>query len=151
MATETVKAKEFSASAVYKAIAAALPEHITIGLYGQPQDADVRVLLTDERYYAIDKAAWADVLKAMPPRNKYLAERYDCDAYSRWFFGYIAHTYEINALGMCVDFSGHHAYNLICVWDGADGLSVEFVEPQLDKVVPLGSNHHILTEGFIWV
>ena len=145
----TAQAKWFTDVDAYRAIAKSLPTARGITQYGPRMDFDgVVVSLADRKYLALDEQGWLDVLKAMPARNKYVAERYDCDDFSKWFAGYISHRYEINGCGRTLDLSGEHSYNIVLVYDG-DELQARFVEPQEDKFVPLGSHHHIMTQGMI--
>ena len=108
-----------------------------------------QVIQIDSKYWVLNEADWDEVLAAHPPRNKYTPERYDCDDFAIHFKGWVSYTYKINTVGWVLDFSGEHSYDVVIVGEEDGSLKARFVEPQSDRMVKLGSNHHILTSGII--
>ena len=92
-------------------------------------------ILLDNRYWAVDHAAWDAMIKAYgPDRNAYVKERYDCDDFAFAFKGGMGHRYEVNGVGIVINYAQHHAYNLLLVNDNGV-CTAEFVEPQQDQFV----------------
>ena len=136
---------------VAKAFEAALPgRSFGFGVSANPK-ADIKLVLVDGWYLALTEANWAKVLSQAPPRNKYLAERYDCDDFGVWFDGWVSHEYEVNGCAWVLSLSDSHSYNAILV-AGDDGktLHVQLVEPQADREVAVDpKRHHGLQSGMV--
>lgn len=146
-------ARELPPHMLADALQTALPDGVPLSVYGGI-DTGVQVLFADSRYYCLQQEGWDAILKQTVDKNKYVPERFDCDKFARWWDGEVGHNYEVNGKGIVLDFSGSHAYNVVFVWDGnikSPSVKARFMEPQENKFVELGSNHHILTRGVILV
>ena len=139
---------------VAKAFEAALPGRtLGFGVSANPK-ADIKLVLVDGWYLALTEANWAKVLSQAPPRNKYLAERYDCDDFAVSFDGWVSKEYEINGCAWVLSISDGHSYNAILVvgddGNGGKTLHVQLVEPQSDREVPMDpKRHHGLQSGMV--
>ena len=95
----------------------------------------IQTILLDSRYWAVSRATWDAMIAAYgPDRNKYVSERYDCDDFAFSFKGGMGHTYEVNGVGIVLNWGHAHAYNAILVNDGGKCV-VEYLEPQNDQFV----------------
>lgn len=104
----------------------------------------------DGKYYALTRDEWATVINDIgPEHNKYVAERFDCDAFSRVWYGKVAERFEVNSMFIVVDFSGRHSYNLLLEHDGKGNLSCSLFEPQTLMHPVKGSGHYTMTDGFL--
>lgn len=111
----------------------------------------MRKVCLDNRYYCLSAAAWDGLIKAVGTEpNKYAADRFDCDAFSRVWYGRVAEDYEINGMGIVIDWSGKHSYNALLV-AGADGtLTVRLFEPQTLATPKRGSGPYLLKSGILF-
>lgn len=92
-------------------------------------------IMLDDRYWAVDRATWDAMIEAYgPDRNAYVKERYDCDDFAFAFKGGMGHRYEVNGVGIVINYAQHHAYNILLVNEGGS-LVAEFLEPQQDRFV----------------
>jgi hypothetical protein len=74
-----------------------------------------------------------------------LVERRDCDNYAEVLRANFGWRLGINSVGLVLDVSSAHAYNLVVFSDGGFG----WLEPQNDHWVQLGSGLYTLTEGSV--
>lgn len=94
--------------------------------------------VTRKEFEAILAADWTD-------RKRYEKERYDCDNFAFAVKSEIAQAHGINSIGIVIDDSAQHAYNIVVFSDG----EVVLFEPQTDKVVAPGSRNHDFKLGLI--
>ena len=135
----------FSQQSVADAFRRALPgRKIAFGLKPNPH-CDVQVLIVDDYYTALTREHWDAVMKAAkgPTGHKYIPNRYDCDNFGVQFAGWVGHEYSIS-MGVIIDGSGRHAYNCVLEAQPDGSVNVDWLEPQTDRIVRLGSNHHIM-------
>lgn len=74
----------------------------------------------------------------------YLLDRFDCEDFSlevKTVFGQIG----LNCVGLVIDWSSAHAYNLVIFEDG----SFRWLEPQNDTYIELGYGVYKLTNGAV--
>ena len=75
---------------------------------------------------------------------EYTVDRFDCENYSiRTMTAFNA--LGLNCVGLVLDWSSGHAYNLVVLEDG----SFRWLEPQDDAYVTLGSGLYKLTSGVV--
>ncbi|MDQ2053222.1 hypothetical protein [Halobellus sp. H-GB7] len=96
----------------------------------------IRVAYTDGTWLApipadVDLLRVGGVLTSILP---YRPERFDCENFAGAFRALVAFGLGTNTVGVVIDWSGGHAYNVIVDADGG----VTFYEPQDDRVVEVG-------------
>ena len=79
--------------------------------------------------------------------KKYVAEKYDCDNFAFSFKAMVDRRFGINNVGLVVDYSGGHAYNIMVFNDG----SVRLFEPQTDRYARVGTGQYKFEEGKILI
>ena len=116
----------------------------------------IRHIPLDTRYWALPADEWDKLIAAKgADKNAYVAERYDCDDFGFAFKGEMCDRYEVNGVGLVIDWSGRHCYNCLLVigTDVNHPLELHFLEPQTDKWVRVeradGPQCYSLTEGMI--
>lgn len=77
--------------------------------------------------------------------GQFQADRRDCDNYAELVRVNFAWRLGINSVGVVLDVSSLHAYNLVVFSDGGFG----YLEPQNDQWVQLGSGLYKLTQGSV--
>ena len=104
----------------------------------------------DGRYWLLRSAEWDEIIKSIgPEHNKYIADRFDCDAFSRVWYGRVAETYEINGMMIVVDFDSEHSYNLLLQHDGSNNISCRLFEPQTLSHPTPGPKPYSMGRGFM--
>ncbi len=84
-------------------------------------------LFDDVKYWTTDFAGMIEILKTWEgSRKPYIADRFDCDDFSRVFKCHCIDSYGFNAVGLVRDYPMRHAYNLFVT----DDLKVYVIEPQ---------------------
>lgn len=91
---------------------------------------------TDMR--AIVKWDWTD-------NKKYVAEKYDCDNFAFSFKAMVDKRFGLNGVGLVIDYSGGHAYNLVVSKTG----TVRIFEPQTDRWPRVGRGQYKFQSGAI--
>ena len=110
----------------------------------------MRLYELDGRYRVLTRAEWDFVVKEVgPEHNRYLADFFDCDAFSRAWYGRIAEDYEINGMFIVVDFGAKHSYNLMLEHDGKGNLSCCLFEPPTLQRPAKGTGHYTMNRGFL--
>ena len=79
--------------------------------------------------------------------KKYVAEKYDCDNFAFSFKAMVDRRFGVNNVGLVIDYSGGHAYNIIVFNDG----SVRLFEPQTDRWARVGTGQYKFEEGKILI
>lgn len=100
----------------------------------------------DDEYHCIRLPLFNQVMKASRT-NRFLYEKYfDCDKFSRQFQAE-CQTLELNSVGMVIDYSAKHSYNVVAVI-GDDGKpDFHFIEPQQDREVKIHQSIYTFTDG----
>lgn len=90
----------------------------------------------DSRYLGLSRYAW-DLVVAYDDTNvlTYIAEEFDCDNFMIVFAGNCMQKWKINGVGLAIDFSGGHAYNVLLIVEDDGSLSIAVIEPQNDEFV----------------
>ena len=114
----------------------------------------MRRVCLDNRYYCLTGPDWDALIKAVGPEHrKYAVDKFDCDAFSRVWYGRVAEDYEINGMGIVIDWSGQHSYNLLLVSDGekpATRLTCRLFEPQNLSEPKRGAEPYLLKSGILF-
>ena len=79
--------------------------------------------------------------------KEYVASRFDCEDFALAFKSRVNSLFLLNNVGVVVDWSAGHGYNVILLADG----SVWWFEPQVDTLVDIGTSIYTLTSGCILV
>jgi len=83
--------------------------------------AQVRAV-SDGKYYTVSEAKWREIIaNDFIERKKYLAERFDCDDFSRSFVARVIENYQLNSVGVCwgwMSEGAYHAWNFIYTSEG---------------------------------
>ena len=125
-------------------------------VYNQMREAGflsggMKRLHLDSKYWACSKKEFEDWIKwDWTNGKKYIAEQYDCDNYAFSFKARCDRKIGINTVAFIIDYSGGHAYNLVCFTDAP----AELYEPQSDRWVQANSSKsktemYKLTDGYI--
>ena len=87
--------------------------------------------------YHLDSTYWTctkkEFLKIVDYNNinerKYIGQRFDCDNFALSFKSQVSIDFGLNNVGLVIDYSGGHAYNIVIFSNG----DVELFEPQNDS------------------
>ena len=113
--------------------------------------AGMRKLNLDSKYWACSKKEFEDWIEwDWTNGKKYIAEQYDCDNFAFSFKARCDRKIGINTVAFIIDYSGGHAYNLVCFTDAP----AELYEPQSDTWVKPNESKsktemYKLTDGYI--
>ena len=117
------------------------------GFYGPK----MKKLNLDTKYWACSKQEFEDWIEwDWTNGKKYIAEQYDCDNFAFSFKARCDRKIGINTVALVIDYSGGHAYNLVCFTDAP----AELYEPQSDRWVSKGDGKsknemYKFTDGYI--
>ena len=131
-------------------------EHNTSWIYNQLHEAGflshgMKRLHLDSKYWVCSKKEFGDWIEwDWTNKKRYVAEEYDCDNFAFSFKARCDRRIGINAVALVIDYSGGHAYNLVCFTDSP----AELYEPQSDRWVQQGTGIsktelYKLTNGYI--
>ncbi len=88
-------------------------------------------ILTDRKYWTVDLDEWRKIAKEFSENAEpYHADRYDCDDFATNFKCFCVSKYELNCVGIVLDFISRHAYN--CIVDS--NKKFYLVEPQTGSI-----------------
>jgi len=88
----------------------------------------------DGTYYTVDLDTFKKIIEwDWTDTRKYLEDTFDCDKFAMYFKSRMAIDFGINAIGVVLDYSSEHAYNLIIVKD-QQGVKWYLYEPQNDNI-----------------
>lgn len=145
-----LRPRAVSQAAIKGALTAALPQ--------LEVDDGVAVELLDSEYRVIPLKQMMDVVQTCHVEAiRYQANYVDCDKHSRLLWSLIPVIFRINNIGMVLDYSGRHSYNVVVVdadddkpeGDG-DGLKVVWLEPQTGSAIKIHSEpYYSLKRGLI--
>ena len=109
----------------------------TSWVYKQMKDAGfltsgMKRLHLGSKYWACSKKEFEGWIKwDWTNKKKFIAEEYDCDNFAFSFKARCDRKLGINTVALVIDYSGGHAYNLVCFTDAP----AELYEPQSDRWV----------------
>lgn len=100
----------------------------------------------DDEYHCIPFPLFKEVMKASRT-NRFLYEKYfDCDKFSRQFQAEIQ-TLELNSVGMVIDYSARHSYNVVAVIGDDQKVDYHFIEPQQDREIKIHQSIYTFENG----
>jgi hypothetical protein len=90
-------------------------------------------LRLDGTYYTVDFDTFKKIVEwDFTDTRKYLTDTFDCDKFAMYFKSRLAIDYGINAIGVVLDYSSSHAYNLVILKDSQTKWYL--YEPQNDSI-----------------
>jgi hypothetical protein len=90
-------------------------------------------LRLDEEYYTTDMDSLKRIIDwDWTDTRKYITDTFDCDKFAFYFKSRMAIDFGINAVGIILDYSAGHAYNLLIVKDSS--VKWYLYEPQNDNI-----------------
>jgi hypothetical protein len=88
----------------------------------------------DGTYYATDLETLKKIIDwDWTDTRKYLVDTFDCDKFAMYFKARVSIDFGINAIGVILDYSSAHAYNLVIV-KYSQGVRYYLFEPQNDSI-----------------
>ena len=125
-------------------------------LYNQLHEAGylssgIKRLHLDSKYWACSKKEFENWIEwDWTNKKRYISEEYDCDNFAFSFKARCDRKIGINTVGLVIDYSGGHAYNVVAFTDAP----AELYEPQSDRWVSKGNSRsrseiYSLTDGYI--
>ena len=101
----------------------------------------------DSTYWTCTKSEFKQIVAFNDiDQRKYIGQRFDCDNFAISFKGQVATDFGLNNVGLVIDNSGGHAYNIVVFSNG----EVELFEPQNDSFPEKGSHQsYAFKEGII--
>ena len=101
----------------------------------------------DNKYWTCTKPEFQKILETNTINEKqYVLDQFDCDNFAFNLKAQVAKDYNLNNVGMVIDNSGGHAYNVVIFRDG----TAELLEPQTDRwVTPGESRMYSFKRGII--
>ena len=93
-------------------------------------------LRLDGTYYTTDLETFKKIVEwDWTDTRKYLIDKFDCDKFAFYFKSRITIDFHVNAVGVILDYSAGHAYNLVIIKDPSIGkTSWYLLEPQSDSI-----------------
>ena len=111
----------------------------------------MRIYLCDSKYHIPTMDYFLGFIHAnMVNERGYVAEWWDCDKYARHIFSIAPEEWDINSIGLVIDWSSGHAYNSVIFPEG----NVMLLEPQTDSLIFVTKRNkklYGLRSGFILV
>lgn len=96
----------------------------------------VRRWALDGTYYLCSQDDMAAIIQAdFTDRKEYVPNRFDCEDFAGVFKWMVNEVYGLNQVGLVIDWSSGHGYNVIVFPDG----EVWFFEPMNDQTVSIGA------------
>jgi len=109
---------------------------------------DMEILPLDNKYLITNQADMKKIIKwDWTDNKKYISEKYDCDNFAFSFKAMVDRKFGVNNVGLVIDYSSGHAYNIIVFNDGI----VKLFEPQTDKWPRIGTNMYKFERGKILI
>jgi len=113
-----------------------------------PHTATMEIKALDSKFWTCNEADWKKIIDFdWTDEKRFVADQYDCDNFAFNFKARVARKFGVNSVGLVVDYSGKHAYNLIVFSDG----TWKIFEPQSDRWPNPGSGLYKFEEGFILI
>ena len=113
-----------------------------------PHTATMEIKALDSKFWTCNEADWKKIIDFdWTDEKRFVADQYDCDNFAFNFKARVARKFGVNSVGLVVDYSGKHAYNLIVFSDG----TWKIFEPQSDRWPNPGSGLYKFENGFILI
>ena len=110
--------------------------------------SNMEIKALDTKFWTCNEADWKKIIAYdWTDEKKYVTEQYDCDNFAFNFKARVARKFGVNSVGLVIDYSGGHAYNLIVFSDG----TWKIFEPQSDRWPTLGKGQYKFEDGFILI
>ena len=104
------------------------------------------IMALDSKYFVCDEKSMKAIIDwDWTDNKKYVADKYDCDNFAFSFKAMVDKRFGLNNVGLVIDYSGGHAYNIIIFKDG----SVKLFEPQTDRWARAGRGNYKFQWGHI--
>ena len=135
--------ERFGRDYVYPPMMTTLEKHDTGWIYKQLSSAGfltsgMKRLHLDSKYWACSKKEFQDwITWDWTNKKKYISEQYDCDNFAFSFKARVDKWFHLNCVGLVIDWSGAHAYNIVVFKDGTWSL----FEPQSDTWPTAGQSN----------
>ena len=109
----------------------------TIPGYRKRGKAQWQRIVLDNKYWTCSKEDFQKIVEFNKINEKqYIADKFDCDNFSFNFKAQVATNHNLNNVGIVIDNSGGHAYNVVIFNDG----TADLFEPQTDQWIIPGSD-----------
>ena len=93
------------------------------------------IMPLDSKYFVCDEKSMKAIIDwDWTDNKKYVADKYDCDNFAFSFKSMVDKRFGLNNVGLVIDYSGGHAYNIIVFSDGTS----KIFEPQSDSWPTMG-------------
>ena len=100
----------------------------------------------DGKYFICDEKAMKAIIDwDWTDNKKYVIDKYDCENFAFSFKAMVDKRFGLNNVGLVIDYSGSHAYNIIVFKNG----SVKIFEPQSDRWAKAGTKLYKFQSGYI--
>ena len=111
------------------------------------RNSDWQRIVLDNKYWVCTKTEFQRVVNTNTINEKqYVLDQFDCDNFAFAFKAQVAMNYNLNNVGLVIDNSGGHAYNIVVFNDG----TAELFEPQTDRwITPGESKMYSFKKGII--
>lgn len=100
---------------------------------GYALDTEIEWVFVDRDYFA--PHSLVSDIAVVAGWLPYRPERFDCEDYASLYKVMHAFVLGVNAVGIVIDWTGGHAYNIVILSDG----EVKLIEPQNGKVIEPGA------------
>ena len=92
---------------------------------------NIQRLPLDQTYYLTNQSNFLNIVAwDWTDRTEYIREKYDCENFAFTFKAAIDFYFNINQVGMVIDYQAGHAYNIVIYPDG----NAQIIEPQNDSL-----------------
>jgi len=113
-----------------------------------PHTAKMEIKALDTKFWTCNEADWKKIIDwDWTDEKRYVTEQYDCDNFAFNFKARVARKFGVNSVGLVIDYSGGHAYNLIVFSDG----TWKIFEPQNDRWPTIRTGQYKFEDGFILI
>ncbi len=104
----------------------------------------------DGTYYTTDRDTFKKVVEwDWSDTRKYIVDTFDCDKFAMYFKARIAIDFGINAIGVILDYSAGHAYNLVILYENGR-YNYYLYEPQNDNIFTIDMRDRDLYKMEFW-
>jgi hypothetical protein len=132
-----VKAEERDGAWINEILGKYMPAHGT---------NKVQHIWLDRKYWVCSRNEFNEIVnKDLTNFAKYQKDAYDCDNFAFMFKANVAKNWGLNNVGMVIDNSAHHAYNVVVFSDGTAAI----FEPQTDQWPKIGKGMYSFKKGVI--
>ena len=110
-----------------------------------PND-QMKILSLDSKYFLCDDKDIKEIVKwDWTDSKKYVSNKYDCDNFAFSFKAMVDRKFGLNNVGLVIDYSGGHAYNIVVLANGRG----KIFEPQTDGWPRAGTGQYKFQAGSI--